>query len=198
MHRRLTLVLAAAVLCGCAAGPQPGAQAPQPDKTGATPNPAAAQTLPVPGPAQAPPDQQRAQPPTQPAPNAQGRADLDMASTMIGTREALAFRVPFSPGTATFKLSPDAARALAVIALRAEKIQLRELLGGDPAKYALELWDERMRVVRTFLVDNGVAADRIEIVKPAGNSMRSNGNGGGAGNPMVEVAVLLAMPGSAR
>lgn len=175
-------IAAVAVACGCAA-------------CGSTPergNPAQAGTAATPAPATA------AKPPAAPqhaGVPGQRSAELDVSSARVGGREALAFRVPFTVDSTGLALSPHAQRSLATIALRAEKVHLRDALEGvDPAHLGLESRDERMRIARAFLVGHGVAADRIVIEDAPPDRLLGSKTGGGGGNAAIEI--LLLLPGT--
>lgn len=215
----LRIVLGVGMLCGCAT--QSDQRAAQAHRVEASPT-AQGAPAPLPNPAPAPMQAQAAQPqpPTaapqrmagQPADQARPGpgpsdtprdAELLMTSARIGDREALAFRVGFTADGTALCLTPDAERSLTTIALRADRILLRESFeSGVAADFAPELRDERLRSARAFLVERGIRADRIEIVKPAGRPVLKPGSGrpGGRG-PVVEIVVQLpeaGAPGSVR
>ncbi|GIZ53374.1 hypothetical protein [Noviherbaspirillum aridicola] len=187
----LSAVLAAGLLCGCAGRPVQNAAPAQPQPQ--APVQAQAQEQ-IQAQAQAAPVQPAAPSQSVSLPGSQ-QDELALNSARIGDREALAFRVMFRSGANALRLSPEAEKSLTAIALRAEKIQLRETFDhGKPADYAPELRDERLRAARAFLVERGVPADRIEVLRAAARPLASTGRAGGAG-PVVEIVVQLPEPG---
>lgn len=205
-NNALLLLLLAGSLSGCAAPTrQQQAEAPANVNTGTLDLRAAAQGG-NPPPAtqgqapQVPVATNAPAPPAAPAAAPQsttGLGELKMIPARLGDGEALAFQVPFQADKTSVRLSPDAERTLTAIALRADRVQLRESFeGGRMADFAPELRDERLRSTRAFLVERGVPANRIEIAKPAPRpAMKPGSAGPDERGPVVEVVLQLPEPG---